>query len=117
MRLTKIIPKIFYEDIKDGLHLFVDGLKFKVVYNDAKLYIIIRDDVTIQLLEDAEYAAKDRPEIRIETDDIAAFYKEVKEAHPELLHPNLNIVKQQPWGLKEFALLDKTTVCVIIQQQ
>ena len=44
MRLTKIIPKIFYEDIKDGLDLSVDGLEFKVVYNEAKLYIIIRDD-------------------------------------------------------------------------
>ena len=117
MRLIKIIPKIFYEDIKDGLHLFVDGLKFKVGYNDAKLYIITRDNVTIQLLEDAEYAAKDRPEIRIETDDIEALYREVKQAHPDLLHPNLNVVKHQPWGLKEFALLDKTTVCVIIQQQ
>lgn len=117
MRLTKLIPKIFYEDIAAGLHLFVDGLQFKVMYNDEDLYIISRDDVTIQLLQNAEYALKDRPEIRIETDDLETLYQEVKQAHPELLHPNLKEIKLQPWGLKEFAMLDETSVCVILQQK
>ena len=73
------------------------------------------DHVTLQLIQVKEFAKEDAAEIRIETDDIEALYKEVSEAHPELLHPNLNKIKQQPWGLKEFALLDKNTVCVIIQ--
>ena len=116
MSLVKVIPKIFYADIKVGLHLFIDGLGFKVTYQDDYLKIIERDGVTIQLVEDEEYAKKDRPEIRIVTNDIEALYIEVKEKDPNLLHPNLNVIKRQPWGLTEFALRDASDVCVIIQQ-
>jgi len=31
---------------------------------------------------------------------------------PEMLHPNLNAIRRQPWGPLEFAVLDKTTVSV-----
>lgn len=116
MALLSLIPKVFYDDIKAGLDFFVDGAGFKIVYQEEKLCIIKRDHIKIQLVEDAEYAAKDRPEIRFETDDIEAFYQEIVARRPGILHPNLNRIKIQPWGLKEFALLDKTTVCVIIQQ-
>lgn len=116
MSLVKVIPKIFYADIEVGLYLFVEGLGFKVTYQDGYLKIIERDGVTIQLVQDEEYAKKDRPEIRIVTDDIEALYNEVKEKNPGLLHPNLNVIKRQPWGLTEFALRDASDVCVIIQQ-
>jgi len=35
---------------------------------------------------------------------------------PKLLHPNSNKVSLKPWGAREFAMLDKTTVCVIFRQ-
>ena len=119
MKLIKVIPKLFYAAIADGTHLFVEGLAFKVVYKETKphaFYIIRRDEIVLYLVEDREFAEKDRPEIRIETDDIEAFYKEVTARNPELLHPNLRRIKLQPWGLLEFALRDKSGVCVIIHQ-
>ncbi len=116
MKLLKIIPKVFYEDIGHGHRLFIDCLGFRTLYEDGTLWVIDRDGVTVSLVKDAEYAAKDRPELRIATDDIEALYAEVVAKDKALLHPNLNRVKVQPWGLKEFALLDETTVCVIIQQ-
>lgn len=119
MSLTKLIPQIFYSDIKTGLKFFTEGLGFSIAYHNPEkdFYIIKRDAITIHLFENDEYAQKDRPEIRIETDDIESYYREIKEAHPHYFHPNLNKIKQQPWGLKEFALLDETGVCVIIQQE
>lgn len=48
MSLVKVIPKIFYADIKVGLNLFIDTLGFKVTYQDDYLKIIERDGVTIQ---------------------------------------------------------------------
>ncbi len=119
MKLIKVIPKLFYEDKTVGLDLFCNGLGFSIKFESPEkdFYVIDRDGVTITLVENAEYAAKDRPEIRIETDDIDALYADVKTRAPQLLHPNLKVVKTQPWGLREFALLDKTTVCVVIQQQ
>lgn len=120
MSLTKMIPKVFYSDVSDGLELFVGALGFISVYSDGRgegaMHILQRDNLTIQIVQDDEYARKDRPEIRIETDSIDEFYLEVKNRNPGLLHPNLAIIKMQPWGLREFALLDKSHVCIIIQQ-
>ena|ERR1700744_4688395 len=119
MKLTKVIPKIFYSDISAGVKLFVDCLGFKIVYreNDPNaFYVIKRDNATILLVEDDEFAKKDRPELRIETDDIETLYSELSAKPTTLFHPNLNAIKTQPWGLKEFALLDESHVCVIIQQ-
>lgn len=116
MKLLKVIPKVFYEDVQHGLRLFIDGLGFEIKYQEPKFYIIDRDGVTLMLIEDAEFAIKDRPELRIATDDIGALYQEVCAKDIPLLHPNLSGIKKQPWGLLEFALKDESDVCVIIQQ-
>ena len=120
MKLNKVIPKIFYSDIKVGLNLFVDCLGFVVKYSEPggehPFYIVDRDGVTLFLHEDDEYAKKDRPEIRLDTDDIEMLHAGLMENNTKLFHPNLPVVKLQPWGLKEFALLDKSGVCIIIQQ-
>jgi hypothetical protein len=120
MKLTKVIPQIFYSDINDGLRLFVDCLGFRIVHADKPplqpFYVIERDGVTLLLVEDAVFAEKDRPQLRLETDDIEAFHEEIKAKKMGLFHPNLPEVKLQPWGLKEFALRDGTDVCVVIQQ-
>jgi hypothetical protein len=120
MKLNKVIPKIFYSDIKVGLDLFIDCLGFTIKYSEPggehPFYIVDRDGVTLFLHEDDEYAKKDRPEIRLDTDDIETLHKELMGKSTKLFHPNLPAVKLQPWGLKEFALLDKSGVCIIIQQ-
>ena len=118
MKLNKVIPQIFYSDINHGLELFIDVLGFTVKYKEDKpaFYIVDRDGVTLLLVEDDEFAKKDRPEIRLDTDDIDALFEELKNKPTQLFHSNLPQVKLQPWGLKEFALLDKSDVCVIIQQ-
>ncbi len=118
MSLKKIIPTIFYEDIETGIELFVDGLGFKSVYEntDGELFQILeRDGVTLIISENQEFAKESRPEIRIDTDDIESIYEEVVSRKPALLHPNSNKIALKPWGLKEFALADKSSVCVIIQ--
>jgi hypothetical protein len=43
-------------------------------------------------------------------------YAEVSARAPEMLHPNVNRVQLRPWGAKEFAVLDATTVCVVFRQ-
>ncbi|TZF81355.1 hypothetical protein FW774_18960 [Pedobacter sp. BS3] len=119
-KLLKLIPNVFYTDIHTGLNLFVDCLGFTVVYsepeNQCPFYIVKRDDLQVHLIEDEEFALKDRPEMRIATDDIEGLYQEISAKQAQLLHPNLLKIKQQPWGLKEFALLDKEGTCIIIQQ-
>jgi len=107
-----LIPKIFYERLQDGLDFFVDGLGFAVLYQDPTMAVVARDGAKAYLVENPEWAAKDRPELSVETDDVDAIYKEMSTRVPHLLHPNCNTVALRPWGSREFAMLDKTTVCV-----
>ena len=120
MKLLKLIPNIFYADIKVGLHLFVECLGFSIGYDDLKgeepFCVVNKDGLAAHLIESAEFAEKDRPELRIETDDIEALYKHVSTGFPALLHPNLKTVTLRPWKALEFALLDASGVCIIIQQ-
>lgn len=111
-----LIPKIFYERLQDGLGFFVDGLGFEILYQDADLAVIARDGAKAYIVQSPEYAALDRPELAVETDDIDAIFAELSSRSAHLLHPNSKSVSLKPWGAKEFAMLDKTTVCVIFRE-
>lgn len=112
----RLIPKIFFDRMEEGLNLFVDGLGFRVLYQDSGLAVVEREGAKAYVVESAEYAAKDRPEIAIETDAINDDYLDISTRRPELLHPNLPRVTMRPWGALEFSLLDKTGVCVVFRQ-
>ncbi|MBV9988339.1 MAG: hypothetical protein JO301_11720 [Chitinophagaceae bacterium] len=120
MKFTKLVPNIFYEDLKDGLELFVNCLQFTIGYNDLDSQepccVVQKDELSVFLFQNKEFALKDRPEIRLHTDNIEEAYAVIARSHPQFLHPNLNRVTRRPWDAKEFALRDKTDVCVIIQQ-
>ena len=114
--MLRLIPKIFYDTLEEGLDLFVNCLGFQIQYRDEELAVVDRDDAKAYIIASPEYAAKDRPEIAIETDNIHELYDEIKARRPSLLHPNGNVIAKKPWGALEFAVLDKTTVCVIFRQ-
>jgi hypothetical protein len=114
--MKRLIPKIFYDHLSDGLDLFVNCLGFTVMYQDDALAVVERDGAKAYLVESPEYAAKDRPEIGIETDNIEELYAEIRARRPEMLHPNSRVIEKKPWGAKEFAVLDKTTVCVVFRE-
>ncbi len=120
MKFTKLLPNIFYSDVKVGLKLFVDCLEFKIEYDDLQaeepFCVIEKDGIGIHLIQSKEFAEKDRPEMRLETENIEEVYDKVRTAFPELLHQNSREVSLKPWGAKEFALNDESGVCVIIQQ-
>jgi hypothetical protein len=95
---------------------FVACLGFTVLYQDEKLAVIERDGAKAYLVEDAEFAARDRPEITIETDGIDDLYDEISSRRPAMLHPNSKKIEKKPWGAREFAVHDNTDVCVIFRQ-
>jgi hypothetical protein len=113
--LTALIPKVFYADVEVGLDLFVEGIGMDVLHRDDDLVVLARDQAKLYLVEDAEFAAKDRPELAIETDDIDAVYTDVAARRPDLLHRNGSRVERKPWGPREFALLDRSGVCVVFR--
>jgi hypothetical protein len=114
--MIRLVPKIFFTSMSEGLDLFADGLGFKVLHQDGSLAVVERDGAKAYVVQSPEYAAKDRPEIAIETDDIDEIYHDVSARRPDLLHPSLPRVTQRPWGALEFSMLDKTGVCVVFRQ-
>lgn len=121
MKFKTLVPNVFYKDIAVGLKLFVDCLGFGIRYDDLgsagrPFCVIERDGLKLHLVQDGEFAAKDRPELRLETENIEEVYEEVSKNFPALLHPNLKQVTLRPWNAKEFALLDESGVCIVITQ-
>jgi hypothetical protein len=114
--MIRLIPKIFFNQMDEGLDLFVNCLGFKILHQDDSLAVVGRDGAKAYVVESAEYAAKDRPEIAIETDNIEEIYQKISMKRPDVLHPNLPRVTRRPWGALEFSLLDKTGVCVVFRQ-
>lgn len=119
MRFTKLVPNVFYTDIKEALKLFVDCLEFTIGHNELESHrpfcVIEKDGLRINLFEDKKLAEEHNPEFRLVTDDIDTVYQKVASNHPEFLHPNLNKITLRPWGAKEFALMDKQ-LGIVIQQ-
>ena len=111
-----LIPKIFYADLKEGLEFFVGGLGFEVLYQDVSMAVIVRDQAKAYLVGNPECAALDRPDLGIDTDDIDAIYEEISTRAAYLLHPGSSFVSIKPWGAREFAVLDRSTVCVTFRE-
>lgn len=110
MHFTKLVPSLFYKDIRIGLQTFVDCLEFTVGHDerhtDNPFCVVNKDGLSIMLFQNAEHAEKEHPEIRLVTENIDEIYVKVAVKFPELLHPNLREVTLRPWGAKEFAMLD-----------
>ncbi|MGY4515969.1 hypothetical protein [Lysobacter sp. HA18] len=111
-----LVPKVFFDTLDEGLDLFVDALGFELKYRDDDLAVVERHGAKAYVVASAEYAAKDRPELTIETDDIDALHADIAARRADLLHPNLPDVMLRPWGAREFALLDPTGVCIVFRQ-
>lgn len=119
MKFTKLVPNIFYTDIKSGLKTFVDCLEFSIGYDELNsknpFCVVEKDGLRVNLFQNKEYAEKDNPEFRLVTNDIEEVFKRVEADYPELLHKNLSKVTLRPWGAKEFALTDGQ-IGIVIQQ-
>ena len=119
MKFTKLVPNIFYADIKSGLKIFVDCLEFSIGHDelnsDQPFCVVEKDGLRVNLFQNKEYAEKDNPEFRLVTDDIEEVYKKVASKYPELLHPDLSKITLRPWGAKEFALMDEQSGSIIQQ--
>lgn len=78
MNFTKLIPNVYYTDIKDGLKLFVDCLKFNIGHeelaSEQPFCVLERDGLQIYLFEHADRAKQHNPEFRLVTKDIELVY-------------------------------------------
>ncbi len=104
MKFSKLVPNIFYSDIKEALKLFVDCLEFQIEHDEINsknpFCVIAKDDLRINLFQNTGLANEHHPEFRLVTNNIDEVYKKISSSHPEFLHPNLNKVTLRPWEQK-----------------
>ena len=119
MNFTRLVPNVFYVDIREALKLFLDCLEFRIEHDELNsrdpFCVVGRDGLRINLFENAELAREHNPEFRLVTENIEEVYKKISSSHPEFLHPNLSKVTLRPWGAREFALRD-VQLGIVIQQ-
>ena len=119
MHFEKLVPNIFYSNIKDGLKMFVDCLEFKIEHDEINssqpFCVLKKENLRINLFENELLAKEHSPEFRLVTNNIEEVFSKVSNFHPEFLHPNLNNITIRPWGAKEFAIMDKQ-IGIVIQQ-
>ena len=119
MNFEKLVPNVFYQDINDALKLFVDCLEFTIGHYEIKstqpFCVLEKDELRINIFENAELAKEHSPEFRLVTNNIEEVYAKVSQSHPEFLHPNLKVITKRTWGAKEFALMDQQFGFVIQQ--
>ncbi len=109
MKFTALVPNIFYSGIRVDLKLIIDCLGFRIGYGDRAseeqpFCVAVKDKLKVHLVQSEEFAVKDRPEIRLETDNIEEVYKQVMKKHAELIHPNSKEVLLKPWNAKRICL-------------
>ena len=119
MNFTKLVPNVFYIDIREALKLFIDCLEFNIEHDELKsdnpFCVIERNGLRINLFENEKLAKEHNPEFRLVTNNIDEVYKKISSSHPEFLHPNLSKITLRPWGAKEFAVRDNQ-LGIVIQQ-
>lgn len=119
MNFTKLVPNVFYNDIRTGIKMFVDCLEFTIGYSELNaatpFCVVEKNGLRVNLFGDKALAANNHPEFRLVTDKIEEVYEQISAKFPELLHPNLSRVTLRPWGAKEFALRDGQ-IGIVIQQ-
>lgn len=111
MHFSNLVPSVFYVDIRDGLKLFVDCLRFNIDHqdfeSDTPYCVLTKDGLYIMLFQDEKQAKAHYPELRLVTKNINEVFQNISVSHPHFLHPNLNKITLRPWGAKEFAIMDK----------
>jgi len=119
MNFTKLVPNVFYTDIREALKLFIDCLEFNIEHDELKsdnpFCVIERDGLRINLFKNEKLAKEHNPEFRLVTNNIDEVYKKISSSHPEFLHPNLSKITLRTWGAKEFAVRDNQ-LGIVIQQ-
>ncbi len=103
--LTNINPKLPMRNKSATRAFYLEQLGFKELGDYEGYLMVQKDKVEIHFFKYKELDPKENyGQVYIRTDDIDGLYKSMLDNKTEI-HPN-GTLKTQPWGQKEFSLLD-----------
>lgn len=109
VRLAAVHPVLPSQDVARSLAWFVDRLGFELRGQDEpeepRYAVVVRDDVElhIQWHDPAEWAAVERPMLRIVVENLDALFAEY--ASRDVFHER-TALRDTAWGTREFAFYD-----------
>ncbi|MDZ8029042.1 MAG: VOC family protein [Nostoc sp. SerVER01] len=93
---------------------FYEKLGFTTIYQEGDpvtMAIIKRDCAEIFLQKNDDRHLAEWTTFRIKVDGIEQLYQEFQAQGGQIIHPNGQL-QTQPWGMKEFAIIDVAGVCI-----
>lgn len=103
--LTNINPKLPMRNKSITRNYYINQLGFQEIGDYEGYLMVKKDNIEIHFFEFKELNPKENyGQVYIRTNNIDNLYKSLIENKTEI-HPN-GTLKTQPWGQKEFALLD-----------
>ena len=120
MKMLSAIPSLPVLDVARATTFYTAKLGFTVRFQDSGFAILVQDDVELHVW------AANQPEVpggepylagsascRIRVDDAESIYQVCD--HEGIVHPNGRLATQ-PWGTREFTVLDADGNCVVFYQ-
>jgi hypothetical protein len=123
MRLTRTIPALPVEHIRESVMFYTEKFGFSAGYYDAGFAKLFRDEVEIHLWASSDGSWKVRPgfthhpvvsgaetflagtaSCRVEVEGIDELFSEYSEKG--IIYNPETVIVSQPWGTREFPILD-----------
>lgn len=103
MPMTKARPVLAAIEIPCLVDFYVEKLGFKATWKDEGYGIVHRDDITIHFWHAKKKIFPENTSCYVDVTEIESLYEEYQSAG--VIHPN-GPLTDQPWGMREFAILD-----------
>jgi uncharacterized glyoxalase superfamily protein PhnB len=101
-------------DVAGAIAFYEEQLGFSTIYTEGEpvtLAIVKRDSVEIFLYQNDDQHLAEWTTFRIQVENIDQLYDEFQAKGGAMFHPKGQL-QTQPWGAKEFAILDVVGVCI-----
>ena len=103
VKLERAIPVLASLDLEATQHFYATRLGFDALFTSPDYAISGRDGIQVHFWLTDDPAAPTITSCRIDVTGIDALYAEMQATG--VVHPN-GALQEQPWGFKEFAVLD-----------
>lgn len=117
--LTPMLPA--GKDMDAALAFYEQKLGFSATYKDDTMVILQRSQVEIMLMNNDDPHTAAQTSLRIQLSDVNALYNEyqAQEIAPfdQGDGAGITVLKETPWGTREFAVRDLAGVCITFYQR
>ncbi|WP_020532262.1 bleomycin resistance protein [Flexithrix dorotheae] len=101
--LTRSHPVLASLNVPKTVEFYEEKLNFKSTWKDENYGIVVRDNIAIHFWHCNDKIFPENTSCYIEVTDVDGLYQEMTKAG--VVHPN-GPLKDQPHGMREFAILD-----------